>query len=50
MSKLKRNMIELGGFQACDVVTHKKLFKVNAFVSGENLPVANQLIQPKHVN
>ena len=39
VSKLKRNMIELRGFQACDVVTHKKLFKVNAFVSGENLPI-----------
>ena len=33
-------MIELGGFQARDVITSYKLFKVNARVSGKILPVA----------
>ena len=32
-------MIELGGFQARDVVTSYKMFRVNARVSGKILPV-----------
>ena len=40
VSKLKKYMIELGGFQARDVVTSYKMFKVNARVSGKILPVA----------
>ena len=40
VSKLKKYMIELGGFQARDVVTSYKMFEVNARVSGKILPVA----------
>ena len=35
VSKLKKYMIELGGFQARDVITSYKLFRVNARVSGK---------------
>ena len=40
VSKLKKYMIELGGFQARDVITSYKLFRINARVSGKILPVA----------
>eukprot|EP00434_Breviolum_minutum_P016777 symbB.v1.2.014798.t1/scaffold1089.1/size139057/10 len=40
VSKLKKYMIELGGFQARDVITSYKLFRVNVRVSGKILPVA----------
>ena len=40
VSKPKKYMIELGGFQARDVITSYKSFKVNARVSGKILPVA----------
>ena len=40
VSKLKKYMIELSGFQARDVITSYKLFRVNARVCGKILPVA----------
>ena len=41
VSKIKKDMIEIGGVEAKDVKVNYKLFKVSARVSGRNLLVAS---------